>query len=160
MRKTVMAGLLSLCIGLSGCSGAGSGTSSDADAKGAPWVSLSGSCADAPQIEIDTAAAPPTQLVTVDICEGDGQEVPAGATVTANYIGAQLSDASVFDSSWDRGEPLTIGLDQVIPGWSQGIPGMKVGGRRLLVIPSDLAYGDGGFPSGTLIFVVDVTAVQ
>lgn len=158
MRKTLVATILSASIIASGCS-ANNDASSTAG-PGAPWVSLTGSCADAPQLTIDTQAAPPTELVAIDICEGDGAEVAPGATVTANYVGAQLSDAAVFDSSWDRGEPLTIGLDTVIEGWKQGIPGMKVGGRRLLVIPSNLAYGDGGFPSGTLIFVVDIAAAQ
>lgn len=159
MRKILVPLGLALSLVVAGCSSSNGDGAQDA-ANGAPWVKLSGTCADAPQLQIDTKAQPPTDLVIVDICEGDGDQVQPGATVTANYVGAQLSDAAVFDSSWDRGEPLTIGLDQVIPGWSQGIPGMKVGGRRLLVIPSDLAYGDGAFPSGTLIFVVDVSATQ
>lgn len=147
--------LLACSLALTSCS-----SDSETSQAGSQWVNVQGACTDAPKLEIETKAAPPTELVVVDICDGNGAQVPEGATVTAHYVGAQLSDAVVFDSSWDRGEPLTIGLDQVIPGWSQGIPGMKVGGRRLLVIPSNLAYGDGGFPSGTLVFVVDVTAVQ
>ena len=155
-RRLFGLGLLISAVVLSGCS-SGSQGANDA---GAPWVSMTGSCDAAPKMEIDTTAAPPTDLVAVDICDGSGAPVAEGATVTAHYIGAQLSDGAVFESSWDAGQPLTIGLDQVIPGWSQGIPGMKVGGRRLLVIPAELAYGNQGSPSGTLIFVVDVTAVQ
>jgi hypothetical protein len=106
---------------------------------------------------------PPTELVTDDLVEGDGDEVPAGATVTVHYRGVLL-DGTTFDASFG-GQPVTFPLDRVIPGWTQGIPGMKIGGRRLLVIPPELAYGERGTPGGPigptepLIFVVDMIDV-
>lgn len=102
----------------------------------------------------------PTELYTEDLVVGDGPEVPAGATVTVEYVGV-LTDGTEFDSSWSRTEPATFSLDGVIQGWTDGIPGMRVGGRRLLVIPGDLAYGETGSPpdigpNETLVFVVDL----
>jgi peptidylprolyl isomerase len=102
----------------------------------------------------------PEGLFTEDLIVGDGAEVPAGATVTVEYVGV-LTDGTEFDSSWSRPDAATFPLDGVIPGWTQGIPGMRVGGRRLLVIPADLAYGAQGQPptippDATLVFVVDV----
>ena len=102
-------------------------------------------------------------MVVGDLCAGKGAVVAANATVTAHYVGAQLSDGAVFDSSWERGEAATFPLSGVIAGWSQGLPGMKVGGRRVLVIPPSLGYGDAppaGYPAGTLVFVVDMQASQ
>jgi peptidylprolyl isomerase len=102
-----------------------------------------------------------TELVTEDIIEGDGPEVEPGATVTVHYSGVLL-DGTQFDASFGAA-PATFPLDGVIPGWTQGIPGMHVGGRRLLVIPSDLAYGSAGQgpipPDSPLVFVVDVLDV-
>ena len=103
-----------------------------------------------------------TELVTEDLVEGDGEEVPAGATVTVHYAGVLL-DGTEFDASFG-GQPATFPLSGVIPGWTEGIPGMKVGGRRLLVIPADLAYGAAGFepvipPDSPLVFVVDMLDV-
>ena len=108
---------------------------------------------------------PPTELVVVDLVEGDGEEVPAGATVTTHYVGVSwTNDGAEFDSSWDRGEPATFPLSGVIAGWTDGIPGMKVGGRRMLIIPPDQAYGASA-PSpaiaanDTLVFVIDMVEV-
>lgn len=108
---------------------------------------------------------PPAGLRGVDIAEGDGAEVPAGATVTVHYVGVSwTNDGREFDASWDRGNTISFGLDQVIAGWTEGIPGMKVGGRRLLVIPPDKGYGASSptpaiAPDDTLVFVVDLVAV-
>jgi peptidylprolyl isomerase len=107
----------------------------------------------------------PTDLKITDLVIGDGAEAPAGGTVTVHYVGVAFSSGEEFDSSWSRGEPLTFGLHQVIAGWQQGIPGMKIGGRRELVIPSNLAYGERGAgaligPGETLIFVVDLLAIR
>lgn len=103
-----------------------------------------------------------TELVTEDLVVGDGEEVTAGATVTVNYAGV-LVDGSPFDSSFDSGQTATFPLSGVITGWTEGIPGMRVGGRRLLVIPSDLAYGAAGRPgippNAPLIFVVDLVGI-
>ena len=104
---------------------------------------------------------PPTKLVTKDIVVGKGKEAKAGDQLEMHYLGA-LFDGEQFEASWDSGKPfpLTLGEGGVIPGWDQGIVGMKQGGRRLLVIPPDLAYGAQGQgnipPDATLIFVVDV----
>lgn len=109
-------------------------------------------------------AAPPAQLTYTDLVVGEGEEVPAGAEVTTHYVGVAWDSGEQFDSSWDRGEPISFPLSGVITGWQDGIPGMRVGGRRLLVIPPKLAYGDqappgANFgPGATLVFVIDVVA--
>ena len=110
---------------------------------------------------------PPTDLVITDITEGDGTEATSGSTVVAHYVGVAHSSGEEFDASYNRGEPLSfrLGVGQVISGWDQGIQGMKVGGRRQLVIPAHLAYGDRGAPpviapGETLIFVVDLVDVR
>jgi FKBP-type peptidyl-prolyl cis-trans isomerase len=96
---------------------------------------------------------------------GSGAEVKAGDTVTANYCGVGLGGKTVFDSSYQRGTPATFPLPGVIQGWQDGVPGMKVGGSRLLVIPGSLAYGAnppqgaGIQPDETLVFVVELTAI-
>lgn len=107
----------------------------------------------------------PTKLVTTDIVEGRGAEAEAGDTVSVHYVGVLHSDGEQFDASWDNGQPFsfTLGQGEVIPGWDEGVAGMKVGGRRLLVIPPDLAYGEAGQgsigPNATLVFVVDLLNV-
>ncbi|MFB7590688.1 FKBP-type peptidyl-prolyl cis-trans isomerase [Streptomyces sp. NPDC056169] len=109
---------------------------------------------------------PPADLKIRDIWEGDGAEAKAGATVSVHYVGVAFSTGEEFDSSWNRGEPLQfrLGVGQVISGWDQGVQGMKVGGRRELIIPAHLAYGDRGAgakiaPGETLIFVCDLMGV-
>ena len=90
-------------------------------------------------------------------------EVQPTDTVTVNYCGVGLGGKTVFDSSWTRGQPATFPLNQLIPGWQQGIPGMKVGGQRLLVIPGSLGYGDQGTqgiaPNETLVFVIQLESI-
>jgi peptidylprolyl isomerase len=118
--------------------------------------------------EIDfPGSPPPSDLVITDITEGDGAEATAGSTVVAHYVGVAHSSGEEFDASYNRGDPLSfqLGVGQVISGWDQGIQGMKVGGRRQLVIPAHLAYGDRGAPpvigpGETLIFVVDLVDVR
>lgn len=105
------------------------------------------------------------ELQTIDLIEGTGDAAVPGATVSLRYVGVLADDATEFDASWNRGEPITFVLDTgaVIPGWDQGIEGMQVGGRRVLQIPSDLAYGSSGQgaigPDADLLFVVDLVAV-
>ena len=82
-----------------------------------------------------------TQLEILDTIEGTGDAVPAGATITAHYTGALCADGTIFQSSHDMGRPITFPLTGVIKGWQQGVPGMKVGGTRRLVIPAEMAYG-------------------
>ena len=96
--------------------------------------------AGAPDVPVQVGP-PPTTLVIEDLVEGTGDVVPAGATISVNYIGVSCSSGVVFDDSYSRGQPATFALSGVIKGWTDGIPGMKVGGRRLLGIPSDQAYG-------------------
>jgi peptidylprolyl isomerase len=133
-------------------------------AAGKPCVALADPLpAGAPNVPV-VAGPPPTELQTTDLVEGTGDAVPAGATVTVDYIGVSCSTGKIFDSSYSRGEPATFPLSGVIPGWTTGIPGMKVGGQRLLVIPPDQGYGDSGqgdiAPGETLWFVVDMKAFQ
>jgi peptidylprolyl isomerase len=108
---------------------------------------------------------PPADLEITDIWEGDGKVASAGDTVKVHYVGVAHSTGEEFDASWNRGEPLEfrLGAGQVIAGWDQGVQGMKVGGRRQLVIPPHLAYGDHGAggiikPGETLIFVCDLVS--
>ena len=109
----------------------------------------------------------PTDLLTEDIAVGDGPEATAGRTVEVHYVGVAHSTGEEFDASWNRGQTLRfpLGTGRVIAGWDQGVQGMKVGGRRRLVIPPHLGYGDRGAggaiaPGETLIFVVDLVGVN
>ncbi|MFB7784432.1 FKBP-type peptidyl-prolyl cis-trans isomerase [Streptomyces vinaceus] len=108
----------------------------------------------------------PKDLVIEDIWEGDGPVATAGNKVSVHYVGVSYSTGEEFDASWNRGAPLQfiLGIGQVIAGWDQGVQGMKVGGRRKLVIPAHLAYGDNSptpaiKPGETLIFVCDLMGV-
>ncbi|MCT4356668.1 FKBP-type peptidyl-prolyl cis-trans isomerase [Streptomyces sp. Je 1-79] len=109
---------------------------------------------------------PPADLEIKDIWEGDGEVAGAGDFVKVHYVGVAFSTGEEFDASWNRGNPLDfqLGVGQVIQGWDKGVQGMKVGGRRQLVIPANLAYGDRGAgsaiaPGETLIFVCDLVGV-
>lgn len=119
-----------------------------------------------PEIEFP-GDTPPADLVIEDLEVGDGAEATAGSTISAHYVGVAWSTGEEFDASWNRGAPLSfqVGTGQVIQGWDTGLLGMKVGGRRKLTIPPQLAYGDRGAggaiaPGETLIFVVDLEAVR
>jgi peptidylprolyl isomerase len=119
-----------------------------------------------PTVTVPTGAAP-TKLVTKDLITGTGTTAKAGDTVTVNYVGVLYKGGKEFDSSWSRNQTFTTPLSNgsVIPGWVQGIPGMKVGGRRMLIIPPNLAYGKAGSgstipPNSTLVFVVDLLSVS
>ena len=110
---------------------------------------------------------PPVELVITDLVEGTGPVAQAGQTVSVHYVGVAHSTGEEFDSSYDRGDPLVfpLGARRVITGWDNGLVGMKVGGRRRLVIPPQLAYGDRGAggaigPGETLIFVCDLVGVK
>ena len=124
----------------------------------------------APQTDLATkpTITPPAEmardLTCFDHVVGDGEVVPRGATIRAHYVGVLRKDGTQFDASWDRGEPSEFSLEMVIPGWTQGIPGMRVGGRRELVIPSVMAYGAEGRapsigPDEDLVFIVDVVDI-
>jgi peptidylprolyl isomerase len=107
------------------------------------------------------------KLVTEDLIEGSGAGAKAGDQVTVQYVGVGFDSRKEFDASWDRGEPFSfqLGAEEVIPGWDQGLVGMKAGGQRQLVVPAELAYGEAGFPPAigpneTLVFVVDLLDVK
>lgn len=115
--------------------------------------------------EVDAPEGPaPDSLVVDDIVIGDGAEAQPGSTVEVHYLGVEYDTGEEFDSSWSRNQSINFPLNNLIRGWQQGIPGMKVGGRRKLVCPPSLAYGPagGGHPlSGkTLIFVIDLLGTK
>ncbi len=117
-----------------------------------------------PEVDLP-GGEPPTELEISDIWQGDGAVAKAGDTVQVHYVGVAYSTGEEFDASWSRGAPLEfrLGAGQVIAGWDQGVQGMRVGGRRQLIIPPDLAYGDRGAgraiaPGETLIFVCDLVS--
>ena len=119
-----------------------------------------------PQVQVSDGAAP-SDLQVTDLTVGDGAEATAGSTVDVHYVGVSHSSGQQFDASWDRGQPLSfpLGAGRVIAGWDQGVAGMRVGGRRRLVIPPHLGYGDRGAggviaPGETLVFVVDLIGVR
>ncbi|MEU5845424.1 FKBP-type peptidyl-prolyl cis-trans isomerase [Saccharopolyspora shandongensis] len=119
-----------------------------------------------PQVAKPTGA-PPADLVIEDIEVGDGPEAKEGDQVAVHYVGVSHSTGKEFDASWNRGAPLELrlGAGQVIAGWDKGLQGMKVGGRRKLTIPPQLAYGDRGAggvikPGETLVFVCDLVAAN
>jgi peptidylprolyl isomerase len=118
-----------------------------------------------PTIKLPTGSAP-TQLQVKDLKTGTGAEAKPGDQVSVQYIGVLYDNGSKFDSSYDHGQPFSfkLGGGQVIPGWDQGVAGMKVGGRRELIIPPDLAYGAQGQPptippNAALVFVIDLVSV-
>lgn len=115
--------------------------------------------------EFDFPEGPaPTELVIEDIQVGDGTEAGPGQTVTVHYAGIDFETGEQFDSSWDRGESIEFRLKGLIVGWQEGIPGMKVGGRRKLTIPPEMAYGPTGsghrLSGKTLVFIIDLLAVS
>lgn len=116
-----------------------------------------------PEIQQQSLPAP-VELVIEDLIIGDGAEARPGGTVEVHYVGTEYESNQEFDSSWDRGQSIEFPLDGLIAGWQEGIPGMKVGGRRQLIIPPEKAYGPagGGHPlSGrTLVFIIDLLRAE
>jgi peptidylprolyl isomerase len=139
------------------------GTPQSADyTVGTAGVSVTGDAGKAPTVKVGTDTPTTSVLTVCDLTVGTGDAVAANGTVTAHYVGVGAASGKTFDSSWDRGKPATFPLANVIEGWQKGIPGMKLGGRRLLVIPGAQAYGANP-PSGSgiganeaLVFVVDL----
>ena len=113
--------------------------------------------------EVDFIEGPaPTTLVITDIVVGDGAQAVPGGRVEVHYLGVDFENGEEFDSSWNRGESITFPLNGLIAGWQEGIPGMKVGGRRQLVIQPALAYGESGghrLAGRTLVFIIDLLNV-
>jgi peptidylprolyl isomerase len=116
-----------------------------------------------PEIEFFEGPAP-TDLVITDLVVGTGAEATAGATVDVHYVGVEFETGEEFDASWSRGSSINFPLGSLIAGWQQGIPGMKVGGRRQLVCPPHLAYGPAGgghrLSGKALVFVIDLLGVS
>jgi peptidylprolyl isomerase len=115
-----------------------------------------------PEIEFIEGPAP-TELVITDLMVGEGAEAVAGGRVEVHYVGVDFESGEQFDASWDRGQSITFPLNGLIAGWQEGIPGMRVGGRRQLVIPPEMAYGPAGsghrLGGRTLVFVIDLIDV-
>ncbi len=106
-----------------------------------------------------------TELQTIDVFPGTGEEVPQGATITAHYTGALVKNGIIFQSSHDMGDAITFPLNGVIAGWTEGVPGMKVGGMRRLIIPAEMAYGSSSpapnIPANSdLVFDIELVAIK
>ncbi len=115
--------------------------------------------------EIDAPLGePPLELESLDLTVGDGAEVQPGAVVEVHYVGVDFESGEEFDSSWSRGESISFPLQGLVRGWQEGIPGMRVGGRRQLICPPAWAYGPAGgghrLSGRTLIFVIDLLAIR
>jgi peptidylprolyl isomerase len=163
-----LAPIIALCLalGAAGCGGGDDSTSGSTE-PAAPTTAESGGAAEKTKPKVTVPkSAPPKKLEIDELEEGTGAEAKAGDEVTVQYVGVNYKNGKEFDASWDRGEPFAfqLGAGMVIPGWDQGVEGMKVGGRRELIIPPELAYGPEGSPPAigpneTLIFVIDLLAV-
>jgi peptidylprolyl isomerase len=171
MRGAILTIVACGAIALAGCGGSDdSSPSSTASGGESSTTAAKGAAAEVgkkkPKVVVPSGP-PPKTLVKKELVEGSGPEAKSGAEVTVQYVGVGYKSKEEFDASWDRGEPFpfALGAGQVIPGWEEGIPGMKVGGRRELIIPGDLAYGPAGSPpvigpNETLVFVIDLLAVK
>jgi FKBP-type peptidyl-prolyl cis-trans isomerase len=136
------------------------------DTTGTTATTQDPSLAQKPEVKVPSGPAP-KKLVINDLVEGTGAEAKDGDNLTMDYVGVLYKNGKQFDASWDRGQPFSfqLGSGQVIPGWDQGIKGMKVGGRRELIIPPAMGYGSEGSPptipaNATLVFVVDLKDVS
>lgn len=144
------------------------GSGQDTDAPGADSSPTpAGDLGAKPEVVVPEGEGPPDELVVTELAEGDGDQATPGSTLTVHYVGVAWSSGEQFDASWDRAQPFTfeLGAGAVIQGWDRGLEGMRTGGRRQLVIPPELAYGDDGAggvigPDETLVFVVDLLAVE
>jgi peptidylprolyl isomerase len=159
-RRLILLALACAALVVAGC-----GSDSEQPASSTPEPA-STPVATKPEITVPKGKAP-KKLVVKDLKEGTGPVAENGKNVSVQYVGISFQNGRQFDASWDRGEPFDfqLGAGQVIPGWDQGVAGMKVGGRRQLVIPPELAYGKQGSPPAigpdeTLVFVVDLVGVQ
>jgi len=160
-KRLAIAAIIALSISsLTACADKVATTPAESSAPGLP--SVTGAAGEAPTISAPAGVAP-TTLQTKDIILGTGAEVKPTSTLTVQYTLMAWSSGKIIESSWTGGQPATFPLSGVITGWQQGLPGAKVGGRRLLVIPPSLGYGPNGSgpigPNETLIFVVDIIDV-
>ena len=159
--RFILAGILVLALAGLTVLGVSSMSSSDSATPGA-LPEVSANAGEAPTISAPQGAAP-TELTTKDIIVGTGAEVLPTSTLTVHYTLMAWSTGKIIESSW-VGQPATFPLAQVVEGWQKGLPGAKVGGRRLLVLPPAMGYGAAGAgpigPNETLIFVVDIIGVS
>lgn len=165
LRRAVTAfAAVALLLGAASCGDDGTDApDGDAAAGGSGWDSPDAGRADGAPTIAEPDGPPPERLVVDDLTEGTGTAVAPGMIALVDYVGANHSDGTVFDSSYGRAPfPVLVGAGRVIPGWDEGLVGMKPGGRRQLTIPPDMAYGDTGQgdigPGETLIFVIDLRA--
>jgi peptidylprolyl isomerase len=168
MRGALLTIALCAALAIAGCGGGDSSSSSGdtGEASAVEW-SPPGKFGTEPEIVAPGGTAP-KQLKTKDLIAGDGAEARTGDEISVQYSGANFKTGEEFDSSWSRNaEPFTFTLGEglVVAGWEQGIVGMKVGGRRELIVPSRLGYGVGGSPpvippNEALVFIVDLIAVR
>jgi peptidylprolyl isomerase len=168
MKGRALAVLVALAVIVAGCGGGddSSTTSSAPSSTTNTTTTPTTAQGDKPKVKVPSGA-PPKTLVIKDLKKGDGPAARSGDAVTVQYVGVDYKTGKQFDASWDRGEPFPfqLGGGQVIPGWDRGVVGMKVGGRRELIIPPRLAYGSQGQPpaiqpNATLVFVIDLLGVQ
>jgi peptidylprolyl isomerase len=165
MRKVVLIILACLAVAIVGCGGDEASSRSSGDSSASTAADSSTAPPTKPKVEVPNGA-PPTKLESRDLVQGDGAVARAGDEVTVQYVGVDYRSGKQFDASWDRGEPFTfpLGAGEVIQGWDQGVQGMKVGGRRELIVPPKLGYGSRQVgpiaANSTLIFVVDLISVN
>lgn len=164
MRGAFLTIVLCVALALSACGGSSSSSTEGESSTSAK--SSEESTKTKPKVTVPSGP-PPKQMEEKEIVEGTGAEAKAGDEVTVQYVGVGYESEEEFDSSWSRNEPFsfTLGAGEVIKGWDQGVAGMKVGGRRELILPPELAYGSAGAPPAigpneTLIFVVDLLSVK
>ncbi|HET7052597.1 MAG TPA: FKBP-type peptidyl-prolyl cis-trans isomerase [Solirubrobacterales bacterium] len=160
--------MIAVCAGLLavGCGGSSDSSSESTAASSESNAVETGGEKTKPKVTVPKGA-PPKKLESKEIEAGSGAEAKSGDEVTVQYVGVDYKNGKEFDSSWSRNEPFTftLGAGEVIPGWDQGVEGMKIGGRRELIIPPDLAYGEAGAPPAigpneTLVFVIDLLEVN
>lgn len=162
--------MVAVCAGLlvAGCGGSDdSSTESTGSAESTAATTTESSAEKTKPKVLVPKGNPPKKLEIKELEKGTGTEAKSGDEVTVQYVGVNYKNGKEFDASWDRGEPFSfsLGAGEVIPGWDQGVEGMKEGGRRELIIPPELAYGEAGAPPAigpneTLVFVIDLLEVN
>jgi peptidylprolyl isomerase len=164
--RRVLALSLLAALAIAGCGGGGDSSDTSAGPGSTPTTTGTAPKRSKPKVRVPSGP-PPKQLVVKDLIKGSGRTAQTGDFITVQYVGVDYKTGKQFDASWDRGQPFPfqLGAGQVIPGWDRGVVGMRVGGRRELIIPPGLAYGPQGqppviAPNATLVFVIDLVGVQ
>jgi peptidylprolyl isomerase len=171
MTRSLAIGLLVALLALAGCGGSDNDSSDESAATAEATATETATPAATPEAKKPSVRVPkgkaPEKLVIKDLKEGDGPAAQPGQTVTVQYVGVNFKGGKQFDASWDRGEPFSfpLGAGQVIKGWDEGVAGMKVGGKRKLMIPAKLGYGAKGAgkvipPDADLVFEVELLAIK